>query len=92
MSACSGCKGLNESKEISPPYPNGNGGKDNPVLSVVPQGDHFTASSISTRIMKHNIVMKLERAEFLLILLSVKDKSSQCILVRRTSMLHHHKS
>lgn len=29
----------------------GNGGKDNPVLSVVPQG--FTASSISACIMKH---------------------------------------
>lgn len=48
----------------------GNGGKDNPMLSVVPQGDYFTAP-----IMKHNIVMKLERGEVLLALLSVKDKS-----------------
>lgn len=43
----------------------GNGGKDNPVLSVVPQGDRFNASSISARIMKHNTVMKLERGELL---------------------------
>lgn len=64
----------------------GNGGKDNPVLSVVPQGDRFSASSISARIMKHNTVTKLERGEFLLILLSVKDESSQRILVGRKSI------
>lgn len=58
-------------------FQKGNGGKDNPVLSVVPQGDHFTASSISVRIMKHNTVMKLERGEFSLILLSVEDESLQ---------------
>lgn len=39
-------------------FQKGNGGKDNPVLSVVPQGGRFTASSISARIMKHNTVMK----------------------------------
>lgn len=42
----------------------GNGGKDNPVLNVVPQGDCFTASSISACIMKHNTVMKHKRGEF----------------------------
>lgn len=35
-------------------FQKGNGGKDNPVLSVVPQGDRFTASSISPRIMKQH--------------------------------------
>lgn len=58
-------------------FQKGNGGKDNPVLSVVPQGDRLTASSISARIMKHNRVMKLEKGEFVPILLSEKDECSQ---------------
>lgn len=75
-------KELNESEEISLPFQKGNGGKDNPVLSVMPQRECFTAHSISSLILKQNTVMKLERGEFLLLTLSTCGK---------IAMLHHHK-
>lgn len=65
-------------------FQKGNGGKYNPVLSVVPQGNHFTGSLVSPCIMKHSTVMKLERWEFLFILLYVKDESSVCFGGKKT--------
>lgn len=67
----------------------GNGGKDNPVLSVVPQGDRFTACSIPPHRKKHRSVLKLGSREFGLILLSVEHESE--FFLDEKSILHHHK-
>lgn len=79
------CKELNASEEISPLILKGNGGRDNPGLCVAPQGDCFTASSISTCIMKHNTVMKEESSCSFLFFLSVQDESSRWVLVKGQS-------
>lgn len=47
----------------------GNGGKDNPVLSVEPQGDRFTASSISALCYETQHSYETEK----------KSKSSRCV-------------
>lgn len=67
----------------------GNGGKDNPVLSVVPQGGRFSGGYISAHIMKRNAVTKLEWGESLLIYCLCKKNPQIALLWEENHYIHY---